>query len=189
MLCEFGHAMGNAGGLEDYVAAFERYPGLQAASSGSSRTTGCCSGSPTARPAGPDGPELSGDGRAPAGHRFAYGGDFGEPRHDGAFVHDGILHSDPRAEAARARAPRARRAVRLTLDDAGRVVLVNAQPTATSLARRGVAGAPPRRHRRPRDGHPAVLAAGEETVVDVLAQVRDGASTLVLALTVGEAQP
>nr|WP_197717317.1 glycoside hydrolase family 2 TIM barrel-domain containing protein [Glycomyces terrestris] len=77
ILCEYAHAMGNGpGGLSDYQALFERYPRLQGGfiwewiDHGVRRRT-------------EDGREW-----------FAYGGDFGEPLHDGNFVADGLVFPD-----------------------------------------------------------------------------------------------
>jgi beta-galactosidase len=77
VLCEYAHAMGNGpGGLSDYQALFEQYPRCQGGlvwewiDHGIRRHTA--------------------DGRT----FFAYGGDFGEPLHDGNFVCDGLLFPD-----------------------------------------------------------------------------------------------
>ncbi|WP_281287640.1 glycoside hydrolase family 2 TIM barrel-domain containing protein, partial [Amycolatopsis rhizosphaerae] len=74
LLCEYAHAMGNGpGGLLEYQRLFERYPRCQGGfvwewiDHGIRRHT-------------PDGREF-----------FAYGGDFGEPLHDGNFVLDGLV--------------------------------------------------------------------------------------------------
>lgn len=72
ILCEYSHAMGNAGGLDDYVAAFRAYPGLQ----GGFIWEWCDHGI-----------------RRPDGD-FAYGGDFGETRHDANFCCDGLVSPD-----------------------------------------------------------------------------------------------
>ena len=71
--CEYAHAMGNGpGGLAEYQALFERHP----------------------RCAGGFVWEWIDHGiRRPEGD-FAYGGDFGEPLHDGNFVADGLLLPD-----------------------------------------------------------------------------------------------
>ena len=73
VLCEYAHAMGNGpGGLADYQALFERWP----------------------RCAGGFVWEWIDHGiRRPEGD-FAYGGDFGEPLHDGNFVADGLVLPD-----------------------------------------------------------------------------------------------
>jgi beta-galactosidase len=77
VLCEYAHAMGNGpGGLSEYQTLFETYPRCQGGfvwewiDHGIRRQT-------------PDGREY-----------FAYGGDFGEPLHDGNFVCDGLLLPD-----------------------------------------------------------------------------------------------
>ena len=76
ILCEYNHAMGQAGGLADYWDVFGSEEGLQGgfvwewADHGLRRTE-------------PDGTEW-----------FAYGGDFGEPDHDGRFVCDGLVSPD-----------------------------------------------------------------------------------------------
>lgn len=72
ILCEFSHAMGNAGGLADYTAAFEAEPGLQ----GGFIWEWCDHGL------------RRGDGS------FGYGGDFGEDRHDANFCCDGLVSPD-----------------------------------------------------------------------------------------------
>ncbi|HET8950981.1 MAG TPA: glycoside hydrolase family 2 TIM barrel-domain containing protein, partial [Solirubrobacteraceae bacterium] len=71
--CEYAHAMGNGpGGLSEYQALFEAHP----------------------RCAGGFVWEWIDHGiRRPEGD-FAYGGDFGEPLHDGNFVADGLLLPD-----------------------------------------------------------------------------------------------
>lgn len=77
ILCEYGHAMGNGpGSLTDYRELFEKYPRCQGGfiwewiDHGIRQTT-------------EDGREF-----------FAYGGDFGEPIHDGNFVIDGLVFPD-----------------------------------------------------------------------------------------------
>lgn len=77
VLCEYAHAMGTGpGGLTEYQELFERYERCQGGfvwewiDHGIRRTE-------------PDGTQW-----------FAYGGDFGEPVHDGNFVADGLLFPD-----------------------------------------------------------------------------------------------
>ena len=77
ILCEFSHAMGNSnGGLADYYAAFDRHRALQGGyvwewiDHGIRRTDD--------------------SGRA----YWAYGGDFGESRHDANFCADGLVWPD-----------------------------------------------------------------------------------------------
>ncbi|HKN95768.1 MAG TPA: glycoside hydrolase family 2 TIM barrel-domain containing protein, partial [Pseudonocardiaceae bacterium] len=77
VLCEYAHAMGNGpGGLAEYQELFRRYPRCQGGfvwewiDHGIRRTA------------------ADGTGY------YAYGGDFGEPLHDGHFVTDGLLFPD-----------------------------------------------------------------------------------------------
>ncbi|MFF0768341.1 glycoside hydrolase family 2 TIM barrel-domain containing protein [Nonomuraea wenchangensis] len=71
--CEYAHAMGNGpGGLAEYQELFERYPRL----------------------AGGFVWEWIDHGIAHPAHGYAYGGDFGEPLHDGNFVIDGLVFPD-----------------------------------------------------------------------------------------------
>ena len=74
MLCEYAHAMGNGpGGLAEYQALFERHPRCQGGFVW----------------------EWIDHGLGDAARGFyAYGGDFGEPLHDGNFVADGLLFPD-----------------------------------------------------------------------------------------------
>src|SRR3954451_18022149 len=74
LLCEYAHAMGNGpGGLADYQALFDRHPRCQGGFVW----------------------EWIDHGLRDAERGFfAYGGDFGEPLHDGNFVADGLLFPD-----------------------------------------------------------------------------------------------
>lgn len=72
ILCEYGHAMGAAGGLSDYAAAFETTRGLQGGF-----IWEWCDHALT-RPDGSPG----------------YGGDFGETVHDANFCCDGLVSAD-----------------------------------------------------------------------------------------------
>ncbi|MBA3283217.1 MAG: DUF4981 domain-containing protein, partial [Acidimicrobiia bacterium] len=76
ILCEYGHAMGQAGGLDAYWAVFGNEPGLQGGFVWEWADHGI-------RRHEPDGTTW-----------LAYGGDFGEPRHDGRFVCDGLVSPD-----------------------------------------------------------------------------------------------
>jgi beta-galactosidase len=72
ILCEYAHAMGNGpGGLADYQALFEQYPRCQGGFVW----------------------EWIDHGIRKDGY-YGYGGDFGEPLHDGNFVADGLLFPD-----------------------------------------------------------------------------------------------
>jgi beta-galactosidase len=74
VLCEYAHAMGNGpGGLADYQALFERHPRCQGGFIWEWIDHGIWD------------PERG---------FYAYGGDFGEPLHDGNFVADGLLFPD-----------------------------------------------------------------------------------------------
>jgi len=71
--CEYAHAMGNGpGGLAEYVELFDRYP----------------------RIAGGFVWEWIDHGLRHPELEYAYGGDYGEPLHDGNFVIDGLLYPD-----------------------------------------------------------------------------------------------
>jgi beta-galactosidase len=73
LLCEYAHAMGNGpGGLAEYVALFDEHP----------------------RIAGGFVWEWIDHGLRHPEHEYAYGGDYGEPLHDGNFVIDGLLFPD-----------------------------------------------------------------------------------------------
>ena len=72
VICEYAHAMGNGpGGLADYEAVFDRWPRL----------------------AGGFVWEWIDHGIR-VGDSYRYGGDFGEPVHDGSFVIDGLVLPD-----------------------------------------------------------------------------------------------
>jgi beta-galactosidase len=77
ILCEYAHAMGNGpGGLAEYQRLFEIYPRCQGGFVWEWIDHGL-------RTRSPEGVEFC-----------AYGGDFGEPVHDGNFVADGLLFPD-----------------------------------------------------------------------------------------------
>jgi beta-galactosidase len=96
--CEYIHAMGNGpGGIDEYEASFRRYPRTQGGfvwewlEHGIRRTT-------------PDGRTW-----------FAYGGDFGEPLHDGNFVADGLVDADRHPRPGLADVKKAYEPVHLTV--------------------------------------------------------------------------
>ncbi len=101
VLCEYAHAMGNGpGGLAEYQELFERHDRL-------------CGGFVW---------EWIDHGIARADGGYAYGGEFGEPVHDGSFVLDGLVFPDRTpspglVEYAAVVAP-----VRITGDGSGLVV-------------------------------------------------------------------
>ena len=73
VLCEYAHAMGNGpGGLSEYQELFERFPRCQGGFVWEWIDHGVDDGSGT----------------------FRYGGDFGEPLHDGNYVIDGLVFPD-----------------------------------------------------------------------------------------------
>ncbi|MDT4933124.1 MAG: beta-galactosidase [Pseudonocardiales bacterium] len=77
VLCEYAHAMGNGpGGLLEYQQLFEEHPRCQGGFVWEWIDHGIR--------------QFTVDGR----EYFAYGGDFGEPVHDGNFVLDGLLFAD-----------------------------------------------------------------------------------------------
>ncbi|HEV2927618.1 MAG TPA: glycoside hydrolase family 2 TIM barrel-domain containing protein, partial [Propionibacteriaceae bacterium] len=77
LMCEDGHAMGNApGGLSEYDALVERYPRLHGGFIWEWRDHGLRTRTPEAE------------------EYFGYGGDFGEVVHDGNFVMDGMVLPD-----------------------------------------------------------------------------------------------
>ncbi len=98
VMCEFSHAMGNSNGtLADYWQAIEATPGLQGGFIWELWDHGIAQRD-DGRPSGFAGlgrrAELPGDGRAPSGLRWAYGGDFGDVPNDGNFVADGMVFPD-----------------------------------------------------------------------------------------------
>jgi beta-galactosidase len=99
LLCEYGHAMGNGpGGLAEYEHLVDRYPRHHGGFTWEWRDHGI-------RHHTADGREF-----------FAYGGDFGEVLHDGAFVMDGVLLSDGRPTPALAEIAAVFAPVRLEID-------------------------------------------------------------------------
>ncbi|MEU2621393.1 glycoside hydrolase family 2 TIM barrel-domain containing protein [Streptomyces sp. NPDC007157] len=93
--CEYSHAMGNSNGtLADHWAAIESTPGLQGGFIWEFWDHGILQRVSDGRPVGRAGAGLYDNGVAAPGHRWAYGGDFGEALHDGAFVADGMVFPD-----------------------------------------------------------------------------------------------
>ncbi|WP_030662716.1 glycoside hydrolase family 2 TIM barrel-domain containing protein [Streptomyces cellulosae] len=93
--CEYSHAMGNSNGtLADHWAAIESTPGLQGGFIWEFWDHGILQHVNDARPVGRGGAGLYDNGVAAPGHRWAYGGDFGETIHDGAFIADGVVFPD-----------------------------------------------------------------------------------------------
>jgi beta-galactosidase len=105
--CEYAHAMGNGpGGLTEYVALFDKYP----------------------RIAGGFVWEWIDHGLRHPAHEYAYGGDYGEPLHDGNFVIDGLLFPDRTPSPGLLDVKKAYEPVRVTVAD-DRVVVDELGPT------------------------------------------------------------
>ncbi len=93
--CEYSHAMGNSNGtLADHWAAIESTPGLQGGFIWEFWDHGILQHVNDGRPVGRGGAGLYDNGVAAPGHRWAYGGDFGDTIHDGAFIADGVVFPD-----------------------------------------------------------------------------------------------
>jgi beta-galactosidase len=108
ILCEYAHAMGNGpGGLWEYQELFERYPRCQGGFVWEWIDHGL-----RARTA---------DGR----QFFAYGGDFGEPLHDGNFVADGLLFPERTPSPGLAELKKVVEPVRIAPDPGGGIRVTN----------------------------------------------------------------
>ena len=100
IMCEYSHAMGNSNGtLADHWAAIESTPGLQGGFIWEFCDHGLLQRLADGRPAGRAGAAALAapsrrPGAAPSGHRWAYGGDFGDVPNDGTFVTDGLVLPD-----------------------------------------------------------------------------------------------
>lgn len=118
LLCEYGHAMGTGpGGLLEYQQLFERYPRCQGGFIWEWIDHGI-------RQRTEDGREF-----------FAYGGDFGEPLHDGNFVADGLLFPDRTPSPGLIEYKAVIAPVRVTVER-GRVTIANLQDFADTSALR-----------------------------------------------------
>ncbi len=118
LLCEYGHAMGTGpGGLLEYQQLFERYPRCQGGFIWEWIDHGI-------RQHTDDGREF-----------FAYGGDFGEPLHDGNFVADGLLFPDRTPSPGLIEYKAVIAPVRVTVER-GRVTIANLQDFADTSALR-----------------------------------------------------
>ncbi|MFE9649532.1 glycoside hydrolase family 2 TIM barrel-domain containing protein [Streptomyces sp. NPDC006365] len=115
--CEYSHAMGNSNGtLADHWAAIESTPGLQGGFIWEFWDHGILQRVNDGRPAGRAGVGLYDNGVAAPGHRWAYGGDFGETIHDGAFIADGVVFPDRTPKPAMYEHREIAAPVRLTYD-------------------------------------------------------------------------
>ncbi|NGO48031.1 glycoside hydrolase family 2 TIM barrel-domain containing protein [Streptomyces ureilyticus] len=115
--CEYSHAMGNSNGtLADHWAAIESTPGLQGGFIWEFWDHGILQRVNDGRPAGRAGVGLYDNGVTAPGHRWAYGGDFGETIHDGAFIADGVVFPDRTPKPAMYEHREIAAPVRLTYD-------------------------------------------------------------------------
>jgi beta-galactosidase len=109
MQCEYAHAMGNGpGALAEYVALFDKYP----------------------RIAGGFVWEWIDHGLRHPSFEYAYGGDYGEPIHDGNFVVDGLLFPDRTPSPGMLDLKKAYEPVRISFaeDDGLRIVVDQLRP-------------------------------------------------------------
>ncbi|WP_416971213.1 glycoside hydrolase family 2 TIM barrel-domain containing protein [Streptomyces sp. 4F14] len=126
--CEYSHAMGNSNGtLADHWAAIESTPGLQGGFIWEFWDHGILQRVNDGRPAGRGGAGLYESGVAGPGHRWAYGGDFGEPDHDGAFIADGVVFPDRTPKPVMFEHREIAAPVRIALDGDGNLVVSNHQ--------------------------------------------------------------
>ena len=130
--CEYSHAMGNSNGtLADHWAAIESTPGLQGGFIWEFWDHGILQRVNDGRPAGRAGVGLYDNGVTAPGHRWAYGGDFGETIHDGAFIADGVVFPDRTPKPAMYEHREIAAPVRLTYDQG--VLLVHNRQHFRSL--------------------------------------------------------
>ncbi|MFL4909766.1 glycoside hydrolase family 2 TIM barrel-domain containing protein [Streptomyces sp. MMS24-I2-30] len=93
--CEYSHAMGNSNGtLADHWATIESTPGLQGGFIWEFWDHGILQRVSDGKPAGRGGAGLYENGATAPGHRWAYGGDFGDEPNDGVFCADGMVFPD-----------------------------------------------------------------------------------------------
>ena len=112
--CEYAHAMGNGpGGLADYEAIFDAHPRLIGGFVWEWYDHGLAIVDATGRPS------------------FAYGGDFGERRHDGSFIVDGLLMPDRSPSPGLTELAAVFSPVRLTVVDAA-ITVQNRQAFAST---------------------------------------------------------
>ena len=108
ILCEYVHAMGNGpGGMREYQDLFEQFPRAQGGFVWEWKDHG-----------------IAVSGRDGVVH-YAYGGDFGEPIHDGVFCIDGLVLPDLTPSPAMAQLKQVFAPVRIIVDPAGSVRLQN----------------------------------------------------------------
>jgi len=114
ILQEYAHAMGNGpGGLLEYQQLFETYPRCQGGFVWEWIDHGIR--------------QRTADGR----EYFAYGGDFGEPLHDGNFVMDGLLFADRTPSPGLLEYKAVIAPIRIDIDDA--ITVVNRRDFADTV--------------------------------------------------------
>jgi beta-galactosidase len=113
--CEYAHAMGNGpGGLTEYQQLFEQYERLQGGFVWEWIDHGI--------------PRRDADGTLVD---YAYGGDFGEPLHDGNFIADGLLFPDRTPSPGLIEYAKAIEPVRITGTPGGGLRIANLHDTAS----------------------------------------------------------
>ena len=159
-LCEYAHAMGNGpGGLSDWWDLFRAHPNLHGGFVWEWKDHGVA---------------VDADGRPdPTGERtvgYAYGGDFGEPLHDGNFVADGLCFADGTPGPGLLEHRHASAAIRIAPggEGAARFTVTNGfdHRDTAGVAWRWTHEAPDGT-RRSGDASVPVLAAGESAPVEV----------------------
>ncbi|WP_199035652.1 glycoside hydrolase family 2 TIM barrel-domain containing protein [Glycomyces salinus] len=107
VLCEYSHAMGNGpGGLSEYQRLFEQHPRCQGGFVWEWIDHGVAQRTEDGRPF------------------FAYGGDFGEPLHDGNFITDGLIFPDRTPSPGLVEYKKVIEPVKIVIDPDGRTVSV-----------------------------------------------------------------
>ncbi len=113
ILCEYAHAMGNGpGGLREYQDLFERFPRAQGGFVWEWKDHGIATTTADGTPF------------------YAYGGDFGEPIHDGVFCIDGLVFPDATPSPAMTQLAAVFAPVRITVEPDGSVRWHNLRDTA-----------------------------------------------------------
>lgn len=172
ILCEYAHAMGNGPGrLAEYQALFDTYPR--------------CQGGfvwewidQAVRRPRPDG----------TGDYFAYGGDFGEPLHDGTFIADGLVLPDRTPSPGLIELKKVFAPVKITVDPAAATATVENRYDVRDTAHLAY------EWHLEREGIPVagdrldvpVLAAGAQTTVPLPAPPGDGWLTVRAVLAAGQ---
>lgn len=117
VLCEFAHAMGNGpGGLTEYEELFDTYPRLAGGFIWEWIDHGVA--------------QRAADGSL----YYAYGGDFGEPVHDGNFITDGLVFPDRTPSPGLLDYKKVIEPVRVTVDPDGREIAIRNRHHTRSTA-------------------------------------------------------